>query len=100
MTESQTVGRKCPAREDFDPLSSGFLADPYAVLASLPVREQPVFYAPSIDYYVVTRYSDVESVFLDPETYSAAAAQLPIVDLVPEAVRILAEGGHRPSRRW
>ena len=97
MTESQTVGRKCPARENFDPLSSGFLADPYAVLASLPVREQPVFYAPSIDYYVVTRYSDVESVFLDPETYSAAAAQLPIVDLVPEAVRILAEGGHRPQ---
>jgi cytochrome P450 len=97
MTESQTVGRRCPVRGDFDPLSSGFLADPYAVLAALPVQEEPVFYAPSIDYYVVTRYSDVESVFLDPDTYSAAAAQLPIVDLVPEAGRILAEGGHRPQ---
>jgi cytochrome P450 len=97
MTESPAVGRGCPVREDFDPLSSGFLADPSAVLASLPVQEEPVFYAPSIDYYVVTRYSDVESVFLDPETYSAAAAQLPIVNLMPEAVRILAEGGHRPQ---
>ena len=46
---------------------------------------------------MVTRYADVESVFLDPETYSAAAAQLPLVGLVPEALRILAEGGHRPQ---
>ena len=49
------------------------------MLASLPVQEMPVFYAPSIDYYVVTRYADVESVFLDPGTSSAAAAQLPLV---------------------
>jgi cytochrome P450 len=87
----------CPVREDFDPLAPEFLADPYAVLASLPAEEAPVFYAPSIDYYVVTRYADVESVFLDPGTYSAAPAQLPLVSLVPEAVRILAEGGHRPQ---
>ena len=24
----------------------------------------PVFYAPSLDYYVVTRYADIERVFL------------------------------------
>ena len=36
-----------------------------------------MFYAPSIDYYVVTRYADIEAVFLDHETYSAAPAQLP-----------------------
>jgi cytochrome P450 len=97
MTQAQTAAAGCPVREDFDPLSSAYLADPYAVLASLAVRETPVFYAPSIDYYVVTRYADVESVFLDPSTYSAGAAQLPLVALVPEAVRILAEGGHRPQ---
>ena len=37
----------CPVHADFDPLSSTFLADPFAVLASLP-RETPVFYAPSM----------------------------------------------------
>jgi hypothetical protein len=61
----------CPVHANFDPLAKSFLDDPFAVLASLP-RETPVFYAPSIDYYVVTRYTDIKSVFLDPETYSAA----------------------------
>lgn len=82
----------CPVHADFDPLSPTFLADPFAVLASLP-REMPVFYAPSLDYYVVTRYADIEAIFLDPETYSAASAQLPLVPLVPEAAQILRTSG-------
>ncbi len=86
----------CPVRADFDPLSSRFLADPIAVLMSLP-SEVPVFYAPSIDYYVVTRYADIEAVFLDPDAYSAAAAQLPLERLVPEAAEILLAGGHKPQ---
>ena len=86
----------CPVHADFDPLSPTFLADPFAVLASLP-REMPVFYAPSIDYYVVTRYPDIEAVFLDHETYSAAAAGLPLVQLVPEAAQILLAAGHQPQ---
>jgi hypothetical protein len=86
----------CPIHADFDPLSSVFLADPFAVLRSLPSEAQ-VFYAPSIDYYVVTRYADIEAVFLDPETYSAATAQLPLAQLVPEAVQILLGGGHTPQ---
>ena len=85
----------CPVHADFDPLSPMFLADPFAILASLP-HETPVFYAPSIDYYVVTRYADIEAVFLDHETYSAAPAQLPLVPLVPEAAQILRAGGTTP----
>src|ERR671932_301281 len=87
----------CPVHEHFDPLAEDFLADPYAVMAHLPLHETPVFYAPAIDGYVVTRYADVEGVFLDPETYSAAAAQMPLVPLVPEAAEILLAGGHRPQ---
>jgi cytochrome P450 len=86
----------CPVRGDFDPLSPAFLADPFAVLMSLP-GDAPVFYAPAIDYYVVTRYADIEEVFLDPDTYSAAAAQLPLERLVPEAAQILLAGGHKPQ---
>ena len=56
---------RCPAHEDFDPLSEKFLTDPFAVLATLPLGEAPVFYAPTLDYYVVTRYADIEKVFLD-----------------------------------
>jgi cytochrome P450 len=86
----------CPVHANFDPLSKAFLGDPFAVLASLP-RETPVFYAPSIDYYVVTRYADIKSVFLDPETYSAALTQLPLGELVPEAAQILLGSGHKPQ---
>src|SRR3954464_14180733 len=56
----------------------------------------PVFYAPSLDYYVVTRYADVERVFLDPETFSAANAQLPLIALAPAGGKTLLDGVHAP----
>ena len=58
--------------------------------------ETSVFYAPSIGYYVVTRYADIETVFLDEKTYSAAPNRLPVVDLVPEATSLLRAGGAMP----
>ena len=96
MTTTGAV-RGCPVNETFDPLSADFLSDPFTVLAALPRREQPVFFAPSIGYYVLTRYADIEQVFMDPVTYSAAAAQAPLVPVVPEAQRILLAGGHKPQ---
>ena len=68
----------CPVDETFDPLSPEYLADPYAILAALPHREQPIFYAPAIGYYVLTRYDDIAAVFRDPASYSAAVAQAPL----------------------
>jgi cytochrome P450 len=91
------VHERCPVRTDFDPLSQEFLADPHAIMASLPLGETPVFHAPALDGYVVTRHADVEAVFLDHETYSAAAAQMPLVKLDPHAAEILLAGGHRPQ---
>ena len=92
MTAATAPG--CPVDESFDPLSPEFLADPFAVMAQ---AEAPVFFAPSIGYYVVTRYEDIEQVFKDPATYSAAAAQAPLVPLAPEAQQILLAGGHKPQ---
>src|SRR2546425_1169011 len=43
----------CPMHADFDPLSPTFLADPFAILASLP-PDVPMFYAPLIGCYFVT----------------------------------------------
>ena len=68
-------------------MSEAFLRDP---LTERPA--EPVFYAPSLDYYVVTRYADVERVFLDPETFSAANAQLPLVAL--EVGKTLLDADH------
>ncbi len=96
MTTAGVV-RGCPVNESFDPLSESFLANPYTVMAALPREERPIFFAPSIGYYVLSRYADIEQVFADPATYSAAVAQAPLVPLVPEAQRILLAGGHQPQ---
>lgn len=88
----------CPVDESFDPLSAEFLADPFAVLAAMPpAAERPVFYAPSIGYYVLTRHADIEQVFRDHGTFSAAVTQAPLAPLVPDAQRILLAGGHKPQ---
>ena len=64
----------CPVHEGLDPLSPEFLAGPYAVLAGLPVTEAPLFYAPSIGYYVLTRYADIEMVFRGPQALRVQAS--------------------------
>ena len=98
MTTTATVPG-CPVDESFDPLSPEFLADPYAVMARLPWQSR-IFFAPSIGYYVVTRHADVEAVFRDPVSYSAAVTQAPLAPIVPEAQQILLAGGHQPQPRW
>ena len=87
----------CPVDESFDPLAPEFLADPYTIMARLAGGKAPVFYAPSIGYYVVTSYDAVAQVFGDPATYSAAVAQAPLVPIIGEAQQILLAGGHKPQ---
>jgi len=94
---ASTVAPGCPVHAEFDPLSSHYLEDPFAVMRALPAREEPIFYAPAIDYYVVTRYEDIEAIFLDHDTFSAAAAQLPLAALSEQARELLLGGGHRPA---
>ena len=77
----------------FDPLD---LSDPFPLLARARL-EQPVFYSPAIDYWVVTRYADIKAIFRDHETYTAANTITPIVPF-PEALRqMLAEGDYSPE---
>jgi cytochrome P450 len=40
---------------------------------------RPVFFAPSIGYYVVSRHAEIEQVFRDKDTYSAAIAHATLV---------------------
>lgn len=54
---------------EFDPFNSSFVADPYDWLQRAR-RQEPVFYSPEIDYYVVTRYQDIKSILTDTESWS------------------------------
>jgi hypothetical protein len=58
---STAPSQACPVDDSFDPLSPEFLADPYAAMSAPPLDGTPVFFAPSIGYYVITRYADDET---------------------------------------
>jgi cytochrome P450 len=76
----------------FDPFVEPYLSDPYPFW--LRAREQePVFYSPQIDYWVVTRYEDIKAIFSDPQTFSAGNAQTPIRPLAPQVTEMLRDGG-------
>jgi cytochrome P450 len=64
-----------PTFPAFDPLSQEFKRNPYPALEQAR-REQPVFYHPDLDIWVVTRYDDALRVQTDWETFSQRAAAL------------------------
>jgi cytochrome P450 len=80
-----------PSRPDFDPFAPAFLADPYPFFAEYQ-QHTPVFYSPSLDYWVLTRYADVRAAFRDTSLYSAANALSPIQPRSAEAAAIMAGG--------
>ena len=82
----------------YDPFSEPLLSDPYPFFA-LARDVAPVFHAPEIDHWVVSRYADVKRVLLDPDTFSAANTIAPITPLSTEARAILHDGGwgQRPA---
>jgi cytochrome P450 len=78
-----------------DPFSATYLADPYALFG--PQRATaPVAYAPAIDMWTITDHADVDAVFKDPHTFSAAIAQSPLEAIDPAAAAILDAGGFAP----
>jgi cytochrome P450 len=76
----------------FDPLSPEQQADPFPVY-ELARREEPVFYAPEFDLWVVTRYDDVLAVLKDHRTFSSAGAlRSSPAPFSPEVRAVLEEG--------
>lgn len=66
--------------------------DPFPAYAEMRA-EQPVMYDERINYYVVTRYDDIKTVFDDWETFSSANAQAPVRERGEAAKRIMTDGG-------
>jgi hypothetical protein len=72
-------------------LDEAFVADLYPHFARFR-REAPIFYAPKIDFWVVSRYEDILEIVKDSDAYSNARVQEPVQSLTPEAARKLEEG--------
>jgi cytochrome P450 len=80
----------CPVEglaAEFKPFSEEYLADPY-VFFRRARAEEPVFFSPEMDAWVVMNYADIVAIFQDPETYSAALARHPVTPLCPAAAEV------------
>ncbi|MFC4670866.1 cytochrome P450 [Seohaeicola nanhaiensis] len=83
----------CPAGSigwEWDPFDHGRM---HQTLARAQ-RTEPVFYAPSLGYWVVTRYADVQEILRAPDSFSASNANTPISPLPPQALDLLSRGGY------
>ncbi|WP_238366993.1 cytochrome P450/oxidoreductase [Mesobacterium pallidum] len=92
MDGHQATGAEgCPFHAQaaaFDPFDTPYQADPAEALRWS--REQlPVFFAPRLGYWVVSRYDDIKAVFRDNITYSPCIVLEKITPVRPEALEIL-----------
>ncbi|SHN12423.1 cytochrome P450 [Cryptosporangium aurantiacum] len=74
----------------FDPLGAHY-DDPYGFYARAR-RDEPVFYSPRLDAWVVTRFADVDAVLKDPTAFSSVNSLRPIRAPYPAALAVLATG--------
>jgi cytochrome P450 len=86
---------QCPFRSGKPP-SMTYDDDMFAGIAEAR-RVQPVFYSPETGHWIVTRYADVVSTFMDSDRFSARNAAVPVSPVHPEARAILDAGGFSPE---
>ncbi|PIE07148.1 MAG: cytochrome [Rhodobacterales bacterium] len=82
------VGTPAEMADAFDAFEGAYQLDPAEALRWS--RDQlPVFYAPKLGYWVVSRYDDIKAVFRDNILYSPRNVLEKITPATDEAVRIL-----------
>jgi cytochrome P450 len=74
--------------DEYDPFGDAHSADPHAFYDRARV-EQPVFFSPSLDAWVITRHQDAVSVLRDHRRFSVAVYQTRSGHHTPEALAIL-----------
>jgi cytochrome P450 len=92
------IAEACPVTglaAEFDPFA-GDTSAWYAFMRRAR-REEPVFYSPVLDYWVVTRWDDIMAVLRDSETFSSANTLDPIKPPVPATLAVMQEYGIVPG---
>lgn len=89
---SQAQGPVTAASGRFDPFEPDYVRDPYPLLAQLRESE-PVFFAPAIGSWIVTRHETVKAVLRDTRRFSAKIASDPLKPLCPHARAVIAGSG-------
>jgi cytochrome P450 len=83
------TGEVSAAAKQFDPFHPAYVLDPYATMAAMQ-KNEPVFYSPTIDTFVVMRHATIATVLRDSKRFSAGIVSDPLTPLCPEARSIIA----------
>jgi cytochrome P450 len=73
---------------DFNPMSSEYAANPYPTFARAR-EEEPVFFSPVLNGWVVTRYHEIVTVLKDFQRFSSRDAITARIQYTPEAQALL-----------
>ncbi|MBD2202666.1 cytochrome P450 [Calothrix sp. FACHB-1219] len=87
-----TQSKKCPhLGAEFQPFVKPQLDNPYAFYQRAQ-QEEPIFFSPLLNGYVLTRYDDIIAVLKDPNRFSSADTLSPIVEFTPQVFEVLRQG--------
>lgn len=76
---------------DFNPLSGSQLEDPYPFYA-VARKQEPIFFSPLLQAWVLTRYEDIKTVLRDPKRFSSAYLDSLGAAYTPETIAVLSQG--------
>lgn len=89
---TQLQKKTCPhLGQEFQPFVNPQLDDPYSFYKRAR-DEEPLFYSPLLNGYVLTRYQDILTVLKDPARFSSADNLQPIGQYTPETIQVLRQG--------
>ncbi|BBY61905.1 cytochrome P450 [Mycolicibacterium helvum] len=80
----------------FNPFEGSYQVDPGSSLQTARV-EEPVFYSPLLDYWIVTKYEDAKQIFKNPDVFSASITLDQITPISMEAMQILGSYNFAPG---
>jgi len=99
MQEENAENAHCPYQPDpsssigmeFNPLWGPQLDNPYSFYA-IARKQEPIFFSPFLQTWVVTRYEDIKTILKDPKNFSSAYMDRLISVYTPETLALLSQG--------
>ena len=93
MSTENTEALRCPVAhtrspEQFNPFTPKFFQSPPSAFMEAQ-QEQPVFFSPVMNMWVVTRYDDLKAVMQDTDTFTSGGAFSAPAMVSPEALKVL-----------
>jgi cytochrome P450 len=77
--------------QQFQPFISPQLEDPYSFFQQAR-KEEPIFFSPLLNAYVVTRYNDILYILKNPARFSSKDNLQPIGEYTPEVIEVFKQG--------